>query len=215
MLSFGEWLCVFSGILQAFGYLVYFRTAWRDEIDPNPATWLMFAYDTTLLVLLHAALGAKPAILFLPTVCATCSIVVALIGWRRVGFCWPRGGDRAAMLGCLVLTAAYVGITGLAAQDLISGAFRRSADIVLLFSNGSTCVSLVPLLHVLWRDHAVERPAAWLIWAGAYGFLLASTLLVQGTREAALLVYPVCNIVLHGLVAWLCRPRRRPVAHGT
>lgn len=62
----------------------------------------MFAYDTTLLLILHAALGADPMLLLLPAMCASCSIGVAVLGWAKVGYRWPEQGvDRVA------LTAAY------------------------------------------------------------------------------------------------------------
>ena len=101
-------LSLLSGLLQAAGYFLYFRGSLRHEILPNATTWLMFAWDTTLLVVLHASLGASPMILLLPTVCASCSIAVAAVSWAKRGFRWPDDDvDRFALTSCAVLTIGY------------------------------------------------------------------------------------------------------------
>ena len=207
----GYGLALLSGLLQAIGYIIYVRGSLRREIEPNGATWMMFAYDTTLLVILHATLGANFTILLLPAVCATCSIGVAVLGWLRAGFRWPeQRADRAALVSCLLLTAGYVGLTVLLVHGLISRELHRNANIALvIFSNGSTCMSFVPLLRSVWRDPASERPAAWLVWASAYALLLASTLMHHGWLEPELAIYPICNVLLHVAVAWLSSPWRR------
>lgn len=207
--GFGLSLC--SGLLQAIGYMIYVRGSLRREIEPNGTTWLMFAYDTTLLVILHATLGANFTILLLPAVCASCSIGVAVLGWLRSGLRWPaQRTDRVALVSCLLLTAGYVGLAVLLVHDLISRELHRNANIALVvLSNGSTCMSFVPLLRSVWRDPASERPAAWLVWASAYALLLASTLLHHGWLEPELAIYPICNLLLHVAVGWMCLPWRR------
>ena len=215
----GYGLALFSGLLQAIGYMIYVRGSLRREIEPNGTTWMMFAYDTTLLVILHATLGADFTILLLPAVCATCSIGVAVLGWLRSGLRWPeQRTDRAALVSCLLLTAGYVGLTVLLVHDLISRELHRNASIALVvFSNGSTCMSFVPLLRSVWRDPASERPVAWLVWASAYALLLASTFLHHGWLEPELAIYPICNLLLHVAVAWMSSPWRRLIftpSHG-
>jgi hypothetical protein len=49
MSATGDALSLLSGLLQAAGYVIYVRGSLRHEILPNPTTWLLFAYDTTLL----------------------------------------------------------------------------------------------------------------------------------------------------------------------
>jgi hypothetical protein len=214
MPSLGNALSLLAGVMQAIGYFIYLRGSVRREIDPNATTWLMFAYDTTLLVILHATLGADPMILLLPAVCASCSIGVAVLGWFRTGLRWPEDRtDRTALTSCLLLTAGYVSVTVLLTQGLISSELHRHASIALLvFSNSTTCVSFLPLLRSVWRDRASERPGAWLVWSLAYGLLVVSTLLHQGWRAPELALYPVCNMLLHLTVAWLAYPGRRLVA---
>ena len=210
----GEVLSLLSGLFQAVGYFLYVRGTLRHEIVPNPTTWLLFAYDTTLLVLLHTTLGADPLILLLPAVCASCSIGVAALSWARLGFYWPDEGlDQAAVVGCLGLTVGYAALTVLADQGAISSELRRGAYIAMLvFSNGSTIVSFVPLLRSMRRHPASERPAAWLVWAVAYGLLLASTMLIHKWSEPELVLYPICNMTLHLAVAGLSLPARRHLA---
>ena len=56
-----------AGALQLIGYLLYLRD---EEIEPNPVTWLMFAYGTILLTLLEWDRQASGAELALPAVCS-------------------------------------------------------------------------------------------------------------------------------------------------
>ena len=44
------YLGLLAGLLQLVGYLLYVRD---EEIEPNPVTWLMFAYGTMLLTVLE------------------------------------------------------------------------------------------------------------------------------------------------------------------
>ncbi len=213
MPDIGTALSVLSGLLQAAGYFLYFRGSLRHEILPNASTWLMFAWDTTLLVVLHASLGASPMLLLLPTVCASCSIAVAAVSWAKRGFRWPDDEvDRFALTSCGVLTIGYATLVILAAQGLVSSDLHRAANIaMLLFSNGSTIVSFVPMIHTVRRNPATERPAAWLVWACAYALLLASTMLIHGWSEPELVLFPIVNFALHLLIAWLSSPARRPL----
>lgn len=209
-MAFWETVSLLSGLLQAVGYLLYFRGSLRSEILPNPTTWLLFAYDTTILVLLHATLGAEPMLLLLPAVCATCSIGVAVLSWARVGFAWPaQGVDRTALFACVALTAAYVALSIMGHHGWISAGLHRAAAIaILVFSNASTAVSFLPLLHSVRRHPASERPAPWLIWALAYLLLLMATLAIHGWNELELVLYPICNLALHLAVAVLAAPAR-------
>lgn len=46
-------LGIVAAALQAAGYLVYGSRVLRRDILPNPTSWLMFAYGTTLLFILE------------------------------------------------------------------------------------------------------------------------------------------------------------------
>lgn len=83
---------------------------------------------------------------------------------------------------------------------------------MLVFSNGGTVVSFVLLIRSVRRHPASERPAAWLVATAAYALLLASTLFIHGAAELELLLYPICNMALHLMVAWLSSPIRRIAA---
>jgi hypothetical protein len=77
--------------------------------------------------------------------------------------------DRAALVGCVALTAAYVGLSVMADQGWISDSLHRAATIaILVFSNASTAVSFVPLLRSVRCHPASERAAPWLVWALAH-----------------------------------------------
>src|SRR3989344_4876352 len=86
-------LGIFAAALQATGYLVYGFKVLRKEILPNPASWLMFAYGTSFLLILEWDRDASFALLALPAACALLSIIIALYCLHKVRRAWwPEHG---------------------------------------------------------------------------------------------------------------------------
>ena len=109
------YLGLLAGVLQLVGYLLYVRD---EEIEPNPVTWLMFAYGTMLLTMLEWDRQASAGELALPLVCSSMAVFVAGRCWWRARRAdpsryWPREWwpddwrDRASFQADLALTARY------------------------------------------------------------------------------------------------------------
>lgn len=193
-------IAVFSGLLQAVGYLLYLRYAFRRETRPNAASSLMFAYGTALLVFLEWRSGAPVTILLLPTTCAVLGIAVGVYCLQRR--IW-QGIDRFELVAfaCdLAFTAGYF----LAATI---GNANSIAPLFLVLTNLSALTSFLPLLRSTYREPQRERTSPWVVWTVAYGVLLVLTL-AQGGAPIFLL-YPASNLVLHALVAGLSLRRSR------
>lgn len=207
-----------AGALQLIGYLLYLRD---DEIEPNPVTWLMFAYGTILLTLLEWDRQASGAELVLPAVCSSMAIYVAGRCWWRArqkdpSRYWPREWwpddwrDRASFQADLALTALYLGAAALAWSRWIGEDAREVAVVVFLIgANLTTLTAFFPLIRSVIEDPSHERTAPWAVWSIAYALLGLTTWAVQGELLSELMIYPVLNTLLHGTVAVMSRRSRR------
>lgn len=194
-------LAVVAGLLQALGYSVYFWKSVRHETEPNPTTWLMFAYGTALLTVLEWDRDATPALLILPTVCATLSVGVALLCKVRGTLKWPKNRySRAALMTDVTLTIGYVCVALASLTPFVTDEQRIALALAfLVLTNMSTAVSFVPMLKDTWKSPKDEHPLAWGIWTMAYSTLGLVTFLEKGAWTE-LMIYPVSCALLHGLV---------------
>ena len=240
LLMFRDWflaltplqLGVAAGLLQILGYTFYIRKTLRNEVEPNPATWLMFAYGTTLLTILEFDVGAEWHLLFLPVACAILGVYVAFLCWHRGTLSWPKDReDQIAFIADLCLTAIYVTAGILLWRGAISEESRTLLSFVLLFASNATAITaFTPLIRGAIANPHREHPYAWVAWTFAYLLLADATYrehkageltefslpFVGGTLHfeidlvlVSLMVYPVLNAVLHGAVAVLSRKRRK------
>ena len=202
-ISFFAWITTF---LHVFAYLIYVRFAILDEVQPNPTSWLMWTYGTALVVLLEWEQEASFSILFLPVVCAACSLIVAFICWRKGRLSWPKAwSDRAAFVMDLTITALYIFLLVLEFKGAIgSGGNVAFKTTLLVLVNVSTFVSFWPILRSTYTDPAQEHWLAWFLWTTAYALLGLLTLSAEGFSMYTLqfLLYPFSCMLLSGLVCW-------------
>lgn len=203
-------LGILASILQVFGYGLYIRHTLREEIDPNPSSWLMWAYGTALIALLEWDRGAPLEVLLLPVVCAACSIFVAYLAWRKNKRLFPtHQADWAAFLADVALTVGYVTAALLVAFNLLNEEGKGMATLVfLLLSNATTITTFSPMIRNLWVNPHHESQSPWLMWTLAYAFLALATWFEYGLWSE-FMIYPVLNLIFHPLVFWLIRPARR------
>lgn len=212
------YLGLLAGFLQLVGYLLYVRD---DDIEPNPVTWLMFAYGTMLLTLLEWDRDATLVLLLLPCICSSMAVYVAARCWWRArrkdpSRYWPREWwpddwrDRFAFQVDLVLTALYFSAAMLLYTDRISEEAKELAVVAFLVgANLTTFSAFFPLIRGVVEDPSHERTAPWAIWTTAYTLLGIATLAESGEIWSELMLYPVLNALLHGTVAVLSRKTRR------
>lgn len=207
-----------SSALMILGYWIYIRHALVDGFEPNPSTWLMFAYGTLLLTALEFDKDAEWHLLLTPVACALLSIWVAYICWRRGKMKWPDAWeDRIAFILDILLTIAYVSAWVIATYGLVSSFTEtdreEAAHLFLVFSNMTTVTAFMPLVISSFRNPHEEFAPAWTIWTLSYITLAIATFQSEGTMYTELMIYPMICTFLHGLVAWLARSSmRRSVA---
>lgn len=211
-------LGIAAGLLHFIGYVAYIG---NDDIEPNPVTWLMFAYGTLLLSFLEWDSDATIGELFLPTVCSAMAVYVAARCWWRARRkdptrYWPREWwpsdcrDRAAFQLDLVLTALYLTAALLLHKDWIDAQAKDFAVIsFLVAANLTTFSAFFPLIRSVLENPHHERTTPWAIWTCAYTLLGLTTIATQGGPWTVLMIYPAQNAILHGTVAFLSRKSRR------
>jgi SET domain len=184
-----------AALLQVAGYLLYIRQFRRSSIRPNAASWLMFAYGTTLLVLLEAVNGATWSVMALPAVCAAMSVGVAYLCFKP-GATDPVEPSEKLVFGAdVLLSIAFVlMVTGIAFQE-------APKPVFLILGNITTFTAFLPILISTWKAPEREHPAAWTVWSIAYLLLFVATLWVDRGANPSLLIYPTLSVLLHASIA--------------
>ncbi len=199
-----------AALLQVAGYYIYLRDS---DIEPNPTSWLMFAYGTTILSLLEYDNRASVWELLLPLVCSILSIAVAARIFVRAALIsakpkallvWPKTRwDQLALCGDLLITLFYVSAWLLSKNELTSGSIESDFSLILLVaSNITNLTSFLPILRSTYLKPANESFVPWTIWTFAYSMLLLSTIL-SGDGYTLLALYPLMCALLHGSIAVL------------
>lgn len=199
-----------AGVLMLLGYVLYIRQTLRHEIEPNPTTWTMFAYGTGLLTVLEADRSASFVLLIVPAACALCGLWVAGICLKRGKIKWPdERENQISFVTDLLLTIAYITAWLLLVFGQIVEEQRAFATLVFLVcSNLTTITAFIPLLRQAKRNPGDERAFPWVVWTFSYATLAVATFYEAGLWTE-LMIYPIMNTFLHGLVATLALPHRR------
>jgi len=191
-----------AAALQAAGYAFYGSKVLRSDVQPNPLSWLMFAYGTTLLLVVEWDRGAGFALLALPAVCALSSVAVAVYALHNSKIWWSEHIlERTSFVLDVLLTVAYISTWLLLINGLIVETQKDWADILILVCvNIATFTSFYPLLRQVYHHPYTEHATPWTIWALAYLTLGVATI-AEGGIATELLLYPVINVALHGWIA--------------
>jgi len=229
-------LGLLAGLVQFIGYALYWQLSIKNEIDPNPLTWLMFAYGTALLTVLEWDNSAVWYELVLPTVCSICAIGIALLIWVRSKEWWPavwtisKNTDGAAFKWDMIITVAYVIVAYLSMLAFFESSTREILVLMfLVIANLTTFTSFVPILRETYKfpEHEDWRP--WALWTISYSLLFVTSFVVGFIGDGkvmmpdswnittwsisfwmwlTILSYPATNAPLHALVGWFARPAR-------
>jgi hypothetical protein len=67
----------------------------------------------------------------------------------------------------------------------------------------------VPILRSTYEHPEHENAFPWFVWSAAYALLGVVTYMTHGAFWHELMFYPVANAILHALVGWYARDRRK------
>lgn len=196
-------LGIFAALLQVAGYAFYGSKVLKRDIRPNATSWLMFAYGTTLLLVVEWDRDASFALLALPAACALSSIVVALHALRKADLWWPENVfEKFSFSVDMFLTIAYVSTWIFLVNNFILEEEKAIAEIIILVCvNITTFTAFFPLLRQVYYHPATEHTAPWTIWTLAYTLLGIATYVETGL-VGELMIYPLVNVALHGYIAF-------------
>lgn len=207
-------LGITAGLLQALGYFFYIKIAREGLSAPNPLSWIMWAYGTSLIGLLEFSQNASPYLLVLPAACSASSIYVAIRSWQYRKLENLDWNDWFAFSADVLLTICYTSVWLLAKYGMLSPEKKSIATLsFLLLSNATTFTTFWPTLKGIMKNPQGENWVPWTVWTLAYTTLAIATLMQNGAWTVFML-YPVLNLVMHGLTALLTRPGRQTNLRG-
>ncbi len=179
--------------LQLVGYGIYYWKIHRNEVMPNPLTWLMFGYGTMLLFFLEWDSSASGAELLLPLACALCGAGLAVdiwirsykaakrvdqtVQWRRF---WPKGWtfdwsnpyESYSFASDLTITFLYLATWIISVSGYLPEQQHSVAALIFLaFTNASTFPGFVPTLRQTYLRPQEEHWGPWSVWTMAYSAL--------------------------------------------
>jgi hypothetical protein len=88
-----------AGLTGLAGYIPYLRDAWRRASDPDPAAWLIWTVEYTVLLAAQAAQHPPAAGLWLAGLQLAGTAAVLAVLAARGG--WHFGPGRWVLLGCI------------------------------------------------------------------------------------------------------------------
>ena len=180
------WLGI-AVLLSLSGYGVYLIGLRRHLVEPNRASWLIWAASAGIEAATYAAVnpGAPQAWVF--GLSALACAVVTLTMWRRSRWRSPTSIEGVCMATSLVAIALWL-------------AFHETFWAHMLVV-AAVPVSFWPTWASIWEDPARERSPAWGLWALGD---LATLLVASGTGAAGVgeYAYVVVELLAHASV-WL------------
>mgnify|MGYP003381909517 CR=1 FL=1 len=202
--------------MQLVGYVLYIAD---DQIDPNPVTWFMFAYGTTILTVLEWDSSATLPEFFLLIVCSVCGIYISVRCWFRARkkdplLWWPKDWwpedklDQVSFISDILITVGYIAAWVCMSVGVLSGIGRDWWVLAfLILSSVSTFPAYFPILQGTYRFPERENWRPWFVWSFAY-FLMGIAIHAKNpTLWQPLMIYPASNVLMSGLVGWFARPK--------
>jgi hypothetical protein len=208
-----------AGLTGLAGYVPYLRDAWRRTSDPDPAAWLIWTMEYSVLLAAQVALNAPwPALWLAALQLAGTTAVFAMLaargGWRFSAGRWTMLGCAAAIMAawpfahapgpaiCLALTAEGAGM-----MLVIVGAYRHPASETLLTWEAFTVAGLLDL-------PALGRHAPRLLYAYPAFFVVmgAAVLLAAALGARAQAAQAArASAQRQRYLPWNRKPSRRPL----
>jgi hypothetical protein len=177
-----------AGLTGLAGYVPYLRDAWRRASDPDPAAWLIWTVEYSVLLATQAAQQAPWAALWLAALQLAGTVAVFVVLAARGG--WRFGAGRWILLGCGAAGMAVwpfahapgvamclaLAVEGAGMILVMVGAYRRPDKETLLTWEAFTAAGLLDLpalgTHAPWLLYAY--PAFFVVMGS--GVLLAAAL---------------------------------------
>ena len=167
-----------AGLTGLAGYIPYLRDAWRRASDPDPAAWLIWTVEYSVLLAVQAAQHPPWAALCLAALQLTGTAAVLGVLALRGG--WQFGPGRWALLGGTVAVMA-------------AWPFAHAPGLAMCLVLGVEGTAMVLVMASAYRHPRSETPLTW------QAFILAGLLdlpALGGHAPRLLYVYPAFFVVM-------------------
>lgn len=170
------------------GYAVYLLGLRRHIVQPNRASWLIWAASTSIEALTYAAVnpGAPQGWVFAVSAVACTAVTIAV--WRRSSWAPPSPTETVCIAACLGALVVWL-------------VFRETFWAHMLVV-AAVPVSFWPTWTSAWEDRGRERSPAWGLWT--FGDLATLLVAVRGAElGVAELGYVLVELLCHASVWFL------------
>ncbi|HMO79085.1 MAG TPA: hypothetical protein PJ997_01105 [Candidatus Paceibacterota bacterium] len=160
--------------------MFYWRGVRSGKIDPNAASWFIWAYGSLLNFATYNIMSGDMVKDILPFMCSvSCMVIFALMVYRN-GIGRLDKIDYAIIASDIAVTFIW----------FLIGATEANLTLQL-----TEFISFIPLIRGLLRGTDKEEILPWAIWSVAYT-LMTVTVVIRWDKWQDV-VYPVVAVVLH------------------
>ena len=188
-------LSLTGAAIKLSGYARYVVGILRGEMRPNMATWTLWIFLSSLNSASYLVMSGDPLKSAVAIAGTTGCLITYAVAMRK-GVMQPLNSwDRAALGSGFVAAAAWI-------------AFRSASSANLILQAGFL-ISMIPTYRGLLADRNAEKPAPWLLMAGAYA-VNGAVVALRWDGHPAQFAYPLINIVSHAGVGIFAAMRNVP-----
>lgn len=180
-----------SGLIQVIGYLLYWRGVRSNKIDPNAASWFIWAYGSLLNFATYNIMSGDLVKDILPFLCSVSCLVIFALMFYKNGFGRLDKTDYAIIICDIVVTFIW----------FLIGATEANLSLQL-----TEFISFIPLIRGLLRGSDREEVIPWITWSVAYA-LMATTVVMRWEKWHDL-VFPLVLFILCLLIVFVIKLKK-------
>ena len=174
-----------AGLIHITGYLLYMRSAFTGQSQPNLASWLLWSVLTTANGLSYLTMSGDLVKSVIPIVGSFATVAVFALSLRFGRFKKLDIADKVALAigaGAVALWWAL-----------------RSATVANLLLQVCFIISFTPTLRGVWRNSHAERVAPWFTWCVADLFSII-VIILRWRGQYQDLASPISGVIMSTLV---------------
>ena len=183
-------LSIVSGLLHILAFVIYNKQVLQGTSEPNRATWILWAFITTLNVSSYNIMSGDWVKCLLPLAGSVACILTFLLSLFR---------KKLSVMDVWGYIALSIGVI-----SVLVWWHSRSATYANLILQFSFIVSFVPTYLGVWKDPTKEKAAPWYIWGFAY-VLTTIVVILRWENQYQDLAYPICGLIFHVMVGVLTK----------
>lgn len=194
VLNWSDALPVTAALIHGTGFVLYNIQAEKGDSKPNPVSWLLWAFLSTLNAVTFIKLHDNGIIATLQFITGSLGCI-GTFGYVLITgkFGWPKWYD---------VVAAAVGIYGIYVWK------TAGLDRAYLLFVAIIIWSFLPTVWLVLKDPRKEKQTAWWFWTVAFSITAVYVYFFRGGWTTSMIV-PIGATLAHGIVPVLVTERRK------